>query len=211
MTGNLFLQAVTKETGRSWEKWTALLHEQCGASSSLTRDDLFDYLTEHHGLNEMWADLLAEMYGQRLGRTPVGQTKDAGVNMGVRRTVDADKEQVWRYLLSKDGLKLWIGELDALPLGKKESYETADGVRGEIRSVLPGEKIRLTWQPPDWDNPSILQLYLLSARGGGTTVSFHQEKLDDLYMRKLMLDRWKRVAERLVAHYSESNRANASG
>jgi len=69
------------------------------------------HIRETFGISEEWAEWLALMYGQRLGRKPVGVTKDAGVEIGVRRTLAADRERLWSYLLSPAGLALWIGSI----------------------------------------------------------------------------------------------------
>lgn len=42
-----------------------------------------------------------------------------------------------------------------------------------------------------------LQIYLLSSSSGKTAVSFHQEKLDDLYMREVMKKHWEEIINRI--------------
>lgn len=124
-----------------------------------------------------------------------GLTKDAGWEVGVRTTVASPIEAVWEYLLG-EGLKVWLGDIDALPTEKGESFQTRDGVRGVIRGRTEGLRVRLGWQPEDWSHDTTLQLSIKEA-ATGTTIGLHHEKLADREERKMMLGHWKAVAARL--------------
>lgn len=128
-----------------------------------------------------------------------GLTKDAGWEMGVRQTIAAPLPAVWAYLLG-DGLRVWLGDIDALPTEKGASYATGDGVRGTIRSFTDGYRVRLGWQPDDWPHDTTLQVTVKEA-ASGTTIGFHHEKLADREERKMMLGHWKNVAAAIDAHF----------
>ncbi|GAA4853383.1 hypothetical protein GCM10023310_35450 [Paenibacillus vulneris] len=130
---------------------------------------------------------------------PVGVTAAAGVQIGIRRTLKMTREQAWQYLLSSSGLKLWLGDLEKLNLEPGQRYAANDGTLGEMRVVKPYEQLRMTWQRRGWEKPSTLQIRLLPASGGRTTVSFHQEKLADLAVREEMKLRWENV----LTHFAE--------
>ncbi|MCU1550217.1 MAG: hypothetical protein JWR36_777 [Glaciihabitans sp.] len=123
-----------------------------------------------------------------------GKTKDAGWEVGVRRTVSAPVETVWDFLVG-DGLPLWLGNV-ALTLEKGAEYATDDDISGRILSYTPGLRIRLSWQPGEWDHDSTLQLTVRQAETG-TTIAFHQERLSGREERKIMLGHWKEVVEHL--------------
>jgi uncharacterized protein YndB with AHSA1/START domain len=125
----------------------------------------------------------------------VGKTKDAGWEVGVRRTVPSSVEDVWDFLF-EDGLPLWLGET-TLVLEKGAEYETTDDIRGRILGYTPGFRIRLTWQPGEWDHDSTLQLTVREAETG-TTIGFHQERLSGREERKIMLGHWKEVVEEIA-------------
>lgn len=134
--------------------------------------------------------------GAEANASPVGRTKDAGWEVGVRSTVAVAIDDVWDYLF-EDGLEVWLGDV-RLVLEKGAEYETADGIRGVIRSYTPGFRVRLTWRPATWHHDSTLQLTVREA-ATGTTIAFHQERLSDREERKLMLGHWKDVVSRLEA------------
>lgn len=193
MVGSIFRRAVLEETGAGWEEWIHRLDRRVDGTWS--HDRIVAFLADEYKLAPDWSEIVALLYEQTMGRVPTGQTASAGVQIGVRRAMPVAKEQAWRFLTSPEGVRLWIGELPSLPLEAGQTYRSEEGTFGQMRVVVPFQKLRLTWQRRDWDNPSTLQMYLLSNRSGTTTISFHQEKLDDIYMRELMRRHWEDVLD----------------
>jgi uncharacterized protein YndB with AHSA1/START domain len=126
--------------------------------------------------------------------TPTGLTKDAGWEVGVRKTVDAPINIVWTFLLGV-GLPLWLGNT-TLTLEKGAPFETDDDITGTVLSYSEGLRIRLSWQPIEWNHDSTLQLTVKEAESG-TTIAFHQERLSGREERKIMLGHWKDVIQQL--------------
>jgi uncharacterized protein YndB with AHSA1/START domain len=127
---------------------------------------------------------------------PVGRTKDAGWQIGVSITVDQPAPHVWSRLVGADGVATWLGPGVELSGERGETFETTDGVTGEVRSFRPGDRVRLTWQPDDWDHETTVQI-ALDDRGDRTGVRFHQERLSGAAEREAQRRHWKQVAERL--------------
>lgn len=124
---------------------------------------------------------------------PTGLTKDVGWQIGVSMTVDHPVEAVWDLLTSPEGIAIWLGDGVAFEGMVGESYETAHGVRGELRSYRPRDRIRLTWRPATWDHDTTAQV-AVQAKGARTLVRFHQERLADNQERERQRAHWKRVA-----------------
>ena len=127
-----------------------------------------------------------------------GQTKSAGFQIGVRRTLPLTPEEAWEAITSPEGIRSWLGEGAELQLEPKRSYETESGATGEIRVVKPQQQLRLTWRKPGWHKASTVQIRLIPAGPGKTTVSFHQEHLADAAMREVMKEHWEDVLQRLL-------------
>ncbi len=130
--------------------------------------------------------------------SPVGKTKDVGWEIGVSRTVPHDADEVWKLLTSPTGVGIWLGEGLSFPAEPGAAYKTADGTVGEVRSFRPGDRLRLTWQPPDWSHDSTVQVAISPAKAG-TTINFHQERLADSDEREAQRAHWSPVIERLRA------------
>lgn len=125
----------------------------------------------------------------------IGQTKDAGFNIGVSKTLPFPPEVVWAAIMSPKGVALWLGEGAALLKG--ERYETADGTVGEVRSLHELDRVRLTWHPRDWHHESTVQV-TVSPRGAKSVLNFHQERLAGPQERARQRDHWREVMASII-------------
>jgi len=189
MAGAIFKNDVRKETGKPWEQWLAELGRE--ADPLWSHEQLVNHVRERHRLSEEWGEWIASMFGQAIGRSPVGVTKDAGVQIGARKTFAVSKPEAWAFLTSREGLSLWIGEVPDMRWERGYSFESREGLSGKLSVVIPELKIRTTWKRPEWENFSRLQLTFLETRSGKTTVAIHQEMLDDVYVREIMRRHWE--------------------
>lgn len=130
----------------------------------------------------------------------IGQTKDAGWNIGVSKTLPHPVEQVWEFVTSRDGLRLWLGEVE-LGTDKGDPYTTADGTVGEIRSFRPHDRVRLTWRPEGWTHDTTVQV-AVRASGEKTMLRFHQEWLADADERERQRVHWQAAMARVEAALS---------
>jgi hypothetical protein len=129
----------------------------------------------------------------------VGLTKDAGYQIGVRRTVAVRHEEAWAYIFSREGMGIWLGDLPGGHLEEGESYSLPDGTRIAVSVFENLSHVRMKWQPPEWENASRLQLRVYPASGEKTVIAFHQEMLQDAARREEMKQHWKNVVSRLTA------------
>jgi len=127
----------------------------------------------------------------------VGQTKNVGFQIGVRRTFPISQKKAWELAISNEGLKLWLGDFTSFPLQKNEKYSAETG-NGEIRVIKPLQQIRLTWQRKDWAKPSTVQIRFLPKDENKTTISFHQEHLSDEKVRDEMKILWEKVLDTIM-------------
>jgi uncharacterized protein YndB with AHSA1/START domain len=127
--------------------------------------------------------------------TPTGLTKDAGWNIGVSKTLPHSIEDVWDFVISPEGVALWLGSGVALQDGT--SYETDDGTVGEVRSLHRNDRVRLTWQPTDWSHDSTVQV-AVSPSGEKTVLRFHQERLASADERERQRAHWSQVMAAVV-------------
>lgn len=130
-----------------------------------------------------------------MSATPVGKTKTQGWEIGVRRTFPINVDEAWELLMTSPGLDYWLGDVE-INFKKGVRYETQDGTEGEIRSYTEGSLIRMTWQPPQWDFASTLQIRVIAAKKGAT-ISIHHEKLEDGDQREKMRHHWSSVLDKM--------------
>jgi uncharacterized protein YndB with AHSA1/START domain len=133
----------------------------------------------------------------------VGHTRDAGWQIGVSKTLDRPVEEVWTFITSPTGVAIWLGDGVTVLSERGAGYETTAGVRGETRSFRDLDRIRLTWQPPDWAHDTTLQLAVRSAGEGRATLRVHQERLADAAEREQQRRHWQGVVNALVEALTE--------
>lgn len=105
-------------------------------------------------------------------------------------------DDVWDLLTSAAGVALWLGTGVNFDFERGEHYTTHSGISGEVRSYHPANRIRITWQPPDWEHDTTVQI-TVQAKGAKTTIRFHQERLANSSERHTQREHWKRVADRI--------------
>ena len=191
---NISEAAVTKATGKSWSQWLSLL-DKAGAKK-MDHKARVSRIKKERGVSQWWQQMIAVEYERRRHLRKIGQAAGAGYQIGVTKTLPISRTQLWDLLLSPTGRKLWLGSLARFSPKKGTQYKTKEGTVGEIRSLAPSRRIRLTWQPKKFSQPSTLQLTLMS-RPSGTSLGFHQEKLTSASQRQAMRKHWQTVATKL--------------
>ncbi len=128
---------------------------------------------------------------------PTGLTRDAGWQIGVSRTIRATPKDVWEALLSDDGLAAWLAPGATIDLTPGSAWSAPDGSRGEVRSHQPVELVRVTSRPAGWDHDTTVQVRVVPASDGRTSLHFHQEHLADADERARQRDHWHAVIDHL--------------
>ena len=188
-------EAVAAATGRTWDEWAAFL-DRLGAAE-MTHKEIVALTAGPGGLsNGWWQQSVTVGYEQARGLRVVGQTSGADFQIGVQKTLPVPPDAAWALLTEGPGRDVWLGRVESLDFVKGRKYRTDEGHEGEIRSCVPGERLRLTWNHPGLARPSTVQVYLAPS-GDKTSVRFHQERLSSLEERELMRSHWRGVLDEL--------------
>lgn len=198
--------AVRDATGLGWDDWFGLLADaeaEAGTEGeggpALDHQALVAWLkSEHPALSGWWRQMITNEYEKHTGRRVTGQTLDAGFQVGVQKTVAAARADIWSVLTGGQGVASWLGDDVSLALEEGAGYGAVDGPSGEVRVLVPGDRLRLTWQPGDWPRPSTLQVRLTGTDDGRTVVSVHHEHLPDRPARDAMRVRWREALAELA-------------
>ncbi|MXW29209.1 MAG: SRPBCC domain-containing protein [Chloroflexi bacterium] len=193
--GGLSGEAVDRATGRDWDAWLELL-DGLGARE-MDHKEIVALIAGPGALpSGWWQQMVAVGYGQARGLRVVGQTSAGGFQIGVQMTLPVSAGEAWDLLTEGPGLGVWLGTADGIDFRKGERYRTLEGASGEVRSVAPGERVRLTWSSPALAHPSTLQVTVMPS-GGKASVRFHQERLSSLEERERMRAHWRDVLKEL--------------
>jgi activator of HSP90 ATPase len=133
---------------------------------------------------------------------PVGRTASGYFQVGVRRTFPISVEEAWDFILSSEGVKVWLGEPALTNFAVGRTFATKSGISGEIRVMNPHTNIRMSWGMKDWPNASTVQIRTIAVDPRKTTISFHQENLPDAQAREEMKRYWEEVLDKIKEIYS---------
>ena len=189
-------ESVAKATGRGWDAWLGFL------------DGLGAREMDHKGIvalvagpgelsSAWWQQSVAVGYEQSRGLRVVGQSSEGDFQLVAQKTLPVSADRAWDLLTERPGRDIWLGMADGLEFRKGERYRTTEGVWGEVRVAVPGQRIRLTWCSPDLARPSILQVTVVPS-GGKASVRFQQEQLSSLEERERMQAHWRDALEGLL-------------
>ncbi len=195
--GRVSSEAVREATGRGWEEWLEAL-DAAGAAEWSHREIVAHLEREHPRVSSWWRQTITVDYERARGKRVVGQTADAGFQVGVQRRVSATVSEAWDVIVSRP--ELWLGEGVAFEAGAR--YEVPGGASGEVRVVKPGDRLRMTWRPEGWPAPATLQLTVSEAGHGKTVVNVHVDRLPDAESREAMRALWRPALERIAAALS---------
>ncbi|NOK21709.1 DUF1801 domain-containing protein [Corallococcus carmarthensis] len=136
------------------------------------------------------------------GKKPAAAKKSAttGFQVGVVRTLPMTAPALWEWVTTQP--ERWLGPGAKLKAEAGGQYEVpkrrgAAGVRGEVRGVKPGQRLRMTWQPDGWKKPAMLQLTVMP-KTKGASLHVHMEKLPDAEAREAMRERWSKVLSQVA-------------
>ena len=128
----------------------------------------------------------------------VGQTRDAGWQVGVSKTIPYPLDQVWSFMSSAEGIALWLGPGASLRREKGSAYETDDGITGEVRGYHDRDRIRITRLGKGADHETTMQ-FTVVALDDRTTLTFHEERLADADERERRRTHWQGVLASVLA------------
>ena len=203
MLNRLASDKVREATGRGWEEWLEVL-DAAGATGFDHKAIVSHLELQHPETDSWWRQSIAVGYEQARGMRKLGETA-SGFQVSVQRSVSGDAEAAWRLIEAKPE-SLFGGSLE-LSEGARFEVPGGDGAMaasGEVRVVKPGDRIRMTWQPVDWEAPALVQVTLLESASGKTAVNVLIEKLADAEHREIARAHWRSALEWLVS--AESSR-----
>jgi uncharacterized protein YndB with AHSA1/START domain len=194
--GKVSSQSVEKGTGKSWKTWIPIL-EKAGARN-LTHGEIAELLKKKYRLTPWWQQGVALGFQIATGRRRVGQDARGKYTVTATKSLPLDVKAVWKQLLSPRGIEIWLRPLSPVRLAPKSSFETKDGYFGEIRTLAPNRKIRMSWQDPSWEKPTVLEVFLVPRPGKKSILAFSHTGIPDDKTREIIRARWRGAADRIA-------------
>ncbi len=101
----------------------------------------------------------------------------------MRKTLPIEPEKAWRFLLSNEIVRIWLGATPPMALQPGAPFTLPDGAQVAVTVLKPGSHLRLRYQPPSYPRAAIIQVRIIPS-GENTVFAFHQEQLPDRQARQ---------------------------
>lgn len=187
--------SVKKATGKVWSEWIEILTRS--GAKAWTHQEIVAHLKKKHGLGPWWQQIVTTGYEVAIGRREQGQNQKGLYAVTATKSLQSPPRSVWKFVCSEAGQKLWLDPLFGLKIAQGSQFETADGFFGELRTVKVGQRIRFSWQDPDWNKKTTVQFTIYAKSGKSLAVIDHSD-LVSVTVREKMRKRWRKALDQIA-------------
>jgi activator of HSP90 ATPase len=125
------------------------------------------------------------------------KAKNLGFQYSIRKTFQVSVDTLWEFILSEQGISIWLGTMDMADFELNKSFKTSEGIEGKITTFKPDCHFRMSWKPPHWDKPSIVEVRITNYKGKASMV-IHQTRFFEFEKREEMKIYWENVIEKMI-------------
>jgi len=193
--GRVSSESVKKHTKRSWDQWIALL-DNTGAKNWPHREITLLLKTKYK-LSPWWQQGVAIGFEIHHGLRIEGRSEKGTYGTVASKTFPLSAKKAWALVSKDPGLSIWLRPFTAFEWKKGKGFEVDGGIFGEVRTVKPGQRIRLSWQEENWKKPSVLQLQIVPREGEKCMIVLQHEGLPNNLARTKLRDHWKAALNEL--------------
>jgi activator of HSP90 ATPase len=123
--------------------------------------------------------------------------KDLGFQVSVSKIFAVNTEKMWEFLLSEEGIAVWLGKFPIEDFEIQKTFITEEGIEGRLTVFVPNCHIRLKWKPKHWQKSSIIELRVTNRKGRASVV-FHQTGFFEIEKLEEMRTYWKNIISKMI-------------
>ncbi len=124
------------------------------------------------------------------------KVKDLGFQVSVSKVFSVNIEKMWKFLLSEEGIAVWLGKISIDDFEIQKAFLTSEGIEGKLSVFVPNCHLRLKWKPKHWQRLSTIELRVTN-RKGRASVIFHQTGFFEIEKREEMRTYWKGIISKM--------------
>jgi hypothetical protein len=197
-------KSVQKHTGKNWDEWIRILN-RVGAQDWPYREICL-FLKSKYKLSVWWQGAVTIGFETYIGRRIEGRSAKGEYSVSVTKSLHVSSKKAWKFLESDSGQAIWLKGFSRLSFQKGQTFETEDGFFGEVRTIKSGERLRMTWQDPEWEKASVVQMMAIARPGEKCILIFACEKIRDTRVRAMLKERWRQAADEIAFALPKSDR-----
>jgi activator of HSP90 ATPase len=126
----------------------------------------------------------------------VDKPKNLGFQYSIRKTFPVTVEVFWEFILSEQGISVWLGTIDMADFELNKSFKTQERIEGKITTFKPDCHFRMSWKPPHWNKPSIVEIRITNYKGKAAMV-IHQTRFFEIEKREEMRVYWVNIVRKI--------------
>ena len=191
--------SVKKHTGKIWKQWVSLLSEE--GAIHWTHQEIVAFLKKKHKLTPWWQQIVSNGYEVATGKRQAGQTLKGTYSLTVTKVVSVENKKVWKWLISKEGLAVWLKPMSPVKIEKGATFEIEGGIFGEIRTIKSPQRVRLFWQEEEQIKPCVVQLFVYARPKNRTMIVIQQDGIQKAQQKAAMRVYWREIIETLAKQF----------
>lgn len=157
-------ESVEKHTGKNWDQWIVVL-KKAGADF-WTFKEIVQFLRTKHQLSMWWQQIVANGFQVHTGIRQVGENSKGLYSVTMARNLNHSLDHVWKKFTSEEGIQIWLNPMGNFSLNVGAQFEIADGIYGELRTMMSHLRVRMKWINEDWPKQTYVQFYMHEFKPG---------------------------------------------
>jgi len=157
--GRVSSASVKKGTGKDWSQWIQILKKS--GALSWTHREIVAFLKKKYKLTPWWQQGVTHGFEVATKRRIDGQSLKGDYSVTITKSVNASGPAAWKFMMSREGLQLWLSPMSELEIEMGAAFECEGGIYGEVRTVKAPRRLRLRWQETDWPKATWVQFSIV--------------------------------------------------
>lgn len=189
-------EAIGTATGKSFDEWYGILDARGGPS--IGRREINNFLYAECKVDIWWcATLNAEYEAARGVKDKDGRAK--GYTICSTKTITAPLDKVYDAWTSAAALDTWFGKGNKASVVDGGEFTNADGNQGVFKRVRPNKDLRFTWDGPDANSGTIVDVIFQDKGNGKSYVQITHDRIQTRAEADGLRHAWGEALDRLKA------------
>lgn len=120
-----------------------------------------------------------------------------GYQVSVSKIFPCDTAEIWEFLLSENGIYIWLGKINLDDFELQKQFITDTNVEGKLTVFVPDCHLRFKWKPSNWDKQSTVELRVKNSKGKASVI-FHHTGFYKIEQQEELRQYWKTVISKML-------------
>lgn len=190
-------ESVEKHTGKNWDQWVSIL-KKAGADF-WNYQEIVQFLKTKYKLSMWWLQIVANGFQVHTGVRQVGENSKGLYSVTMARNLNHSLVEVWNKFASQEGIQIWLNPMGNFSLNVGAQFEIADGIYGELRTMMSRLRVRMKWINEEWPKTTYVQFYMHEYKPGKCMIVVSHGDLASAKIKEEMRLFWLDRINRFIA------------